>query len=133
MPLPGVDVAVDLGLLSTMLPDISKRFGLDHESVSKLPPHLAEKLLVIVTSLGNNFIGKRITQELIIATLKRIGIRVASKSVTKYIPFVGSAVAATISFGAMKLVGNNHVDDCYKAAKHLLDDVERETSLKSAA
>jgi hypothetical protein len=36
------------------------------------------------------------------------------------VPFIGSAVAATISFGAMKLAGNAHIDDCYATAKTLL-------------
>ena len=37
----------------------------------------------------------------------------------------GSAVAATISFGAMKLVGNSHVEDCYKTALALLPADQR--------
>jgi hypothetical protein len=34
-------------------------------------------------------------------------------------------VAATISFGAMKLVGNSHVEDCYKTALALLPADQR--------
>jgi hypothetical protein len=44
---------------------------------------------------------------------------VATGSVAKYVPFIGSAVAATISFGAMKLAGNAHIDDCYATAEAL--------------
>lgn len=49
--------------------------------------------------------------------LKRVGIRLATKSVAKFIPILGQALAASISFGAMKMVGNSHVDDCYEVAK----------------
>jgi len=31
------------------------------------------------------------------------------------VPFIGSAVAATISFGAMKLAGNAHINCCATA------------------
>lgn len=42
----------------------------------------------------------------------------------KYIPFVGSAASATVSFGAMKWMGNSHVTDCYEVIKRLIDDHE---------
>jgi hypothetical protein len=32
---------------------------------------------------------------------------------------VGSGIAAGISFGAMKLVGNAHIEDCYRIARDL--------------
>ena len=56
---------------------------------------------------------------------RRVGARVAVGSMAKFIPFAGSAVAATISFGAMKLVGNSHVEDCYKTALALLPANQR--------
>jgi len=36
------------------------------------------------------------------------------------VPILGQALAASISFGAMKLLGNAHVDDCYAVAKKAL-------------
>ena len=49
-----------------------------------------------------------------------MGVRIATASVARYVPVLGSAIAATISFGAMKLAGNAHVDDCYRTARTLL-------------
>ena len=31
IPIPGADIVADIGLLTTLLPDISKRFELDHD------------------------------------------------------------------------------------------------------
>ncbi|MBI3146728.1 MAG: hypothetical protein HYZ18_16030 [Pseudogulbenkiania sp.] len=31
-----------------------------------------------------------------------------------------AALAASVSFGAMKLVGNAHMEDCYQVARHAL-------------
>jgi hypothetical protein len=53
--------------------------------------------------------------------LKKIGVRVAAKQVTKFIPFVGQAVSAGISFGAMKYLGNSHIDECYAVCKQVID------------
>ena len=125
VPIPGADLVADIGLLTKLLPQISTRFGLDHEQVQKLEPHVAQQALVIASSLGNTMIGRMVTKRIVIMLLRRIGARVAAGSVAKFIPFAGSAVAATISFGAMKLIGNAHVEDCYKTALALLPAEER--------
>ena len=120
VPVPGADLVADVGLLSNMLPAISAKFELDHEQVQKLEPRIGQQVLVIASSMGNNVIGRMVTRKLVVALLKRMGVRVATASVAKYVPFIGSAVAATISFGAMKLIGNGHIDDCYRTARELI-------------
>lgn len=121
VPIPGADIVADISLLTTMLPEISRRFELDHEQVSKLEPHVAQKVLVMASSMGNNLIGRTVTKRLATALLRRVGKRVATASVAKYIPLVGSGIAAAIGFGAMKLVGNSHIEDCYRTRKSLLE------------
>lgn len=120
VPIPGADIVADISLLTTMLPEISKRFELDHEQVGKLEPHLAQKVFVMASSMGNNVIGRTVSKRLVTALLRRVGKRVATASIAKYVPFVGSGIAAAIGFGAMKLVGKSHIDDCYRTAKALL-------------
>ena len=120
VPVPGVDVGVDVIILIEMLPAISKRFGLSKEQIDQLDPLIKQRVLVLVTSIGSEIIGKFVTKQMIVQLFKRIGIRVTVKSVAKYIPILGQALAATISFGAMKIVGNSHVDDCYEVAKKML-------------
>jgi len=75
---------------------------------------------VMASSMGNNVIGRTVTKRIVTSLLRRVGARVAAGSVAKFVPFIGSAVAAGISFGAMKLVGNAHIEDCYKTARALL-------------
>lgn len=120
VPIPGADIVADISLLTTMLPEISKRFELDHEQVSKLEPHVAQKVFVAASSIGNNVIGRTVTKRLATLLLRRVGMRVATASVAKYVPLVGSALAAAVGFGAMKLVGKSHIEDCYRTAKALL-------------
>ncbi|WP_375393642.1 hypothetical protein [uncultured Sphingomonas sp.] len=120
VPIPGADLIADIGLLSTMLPAISQSFELDHDSVAKLDSDIAQRVFVIAASMGNNVIGRMITRRIAVRLLRRVGVRIASASVAKYVPVVGSAMAATIGFGAMKLAGNAHVEDCYRTARALL-------------
>lgn len=116
VPVPGADMVADIGILTTLLPKISERFGLDHAHVAKLDPQNAQKVLVFASTLGNSVIGKTISREIVVRLLKRVGIRLAAGSAAKYVPLLGSALAAGIGFGAMKLIGNRHIDDCYRTA-----------------
>lgn len=119
VPVPGVDLVADVGILRKMLPQISERFGLRDDQVARMDASRAQQVLAIAAGMGNNVIGRAVTKRVVIALLRRMGIRVAAASVARYIPFLGSVVAATISFGAMKLAGNAHIDDCYATAKTL--------------
>ena len=93
-----------------------------HASVEKLDPEIAQRALVVASSLGNNVIGRLVTRKLAARLLRRVWVRVATASVAKYVPILGSAIAASISFGAMKLAGNAHVHDCYRTARALLGE-----------
>ncbi|WP_174293235.1 hypothetical protein [Sphingomonas bacterium] len=121
VPVPGIDLAADVGLLATMLPRISAAFELDHDSVAKLDPNTAQRVFVLAAGLGNNLIGRMITRKLALALLRRVGVRLASASVARLVPIVGQAIGASIGFGAMKLAGDAHVEDCYRTARALLE------------
>lgn len=121
IPLPGVDVAADVAIMMELLPAINKKFGLSHEQIEQLDSSSKQQLLVIITSvgteIGKQLIGKVVTKEVVAMLLKKVATKVATKQVTKFIPFIGQAVAASISFGAMKYLGNSHVDECYAICK----------------
>ena len=121
VPIPGADVVADIGLLTNLLPKISGKFELDHDRVEKLDPNAMQQVFVIAASLGNNVIGRMVTRQMVVRLLRRFGVRLATASAAKYVPILGSAVAATISFGAMKLAGNAHIEDCYKTARALIE------------
>lgn len=130
IPLPGVDIGSDVALLLEMIPAISRRFGLSQEQIDAQDPKIKGLILVAITSVGSEMVGKAITKQLIMQLLKQVGVRVATKQVTKWIPFVGSAISAGISFTAMKYLGNSHVDDCYYVAKRVLES-KKELDLKT--
>lgn len=121
VPIPGVDLATDIGLLADLIPTINRKFGLTPEQMQNLSPELKQKIAVIATSVGSELIGKVVSKPVILALLKKVGIRVGTKSVTKFIPIVGTAFSAWVSFGAMKWMGNSHVKDCYDVMKQVIE------------
>lgn len=120
VPIPGADLVADIGLLSRMLPEISAKFELDHASVKAMDPDMAQQVFVMAANMGNTVIGRMVTRRLAAALLRRVAKRLAVGSVSRYVPVVGSALAASIGFGAMKLAGNAHIEDCYRTAAALL-------------
>ena len=124
VPLPGVDIGADVALLLEMIPTINNRFGLSSDQVNQLDPQVKKLVLVAITSIGSELIAKQVTKQMIVQALKTVGVRVATKQVAKYVPFIGSAIAAGISFTAMKYVGNGHVDDCYNVAKRIISNTQ---------
>lgn len=121
VPIPGVDIVADLSMMTTLLPKISEMFELTEAQVEAMEPRIAQQALVFAASLGNTMIGRAITRRVVRTLLKRVAARVAAASVLKYVPFAGTAAAAGLSFGAMKLLGDQHIEDCYKTARRLIE------------
>lgn len=76
--------------------------------------------------MGSALIAMAMPKELLIAVLKRVGVRITAKTAAKFVPLLGSAVAAGISFTAMRMLGNRHVEDCYAVARSLIEKARRD-------
>jgi hypothetical protein len=126
VPVPGVDVAADIGLLLTLLPDINRRFGLAPEQINQYDPQVKMFIANLIIQIGTKVVGQVLTKEIIMQLLKRVGIRVTAQQIVKYIPFAGQAAAAVLSFGAMKLLGDQHVRECYNLAREIIENGPRE-------
>ena len=89
-----------------------------------MDPETKSMIYGFVMSIGSKIIGRMVTKELVVQVLKRVGIRVATKSVAKFVPFAGQGLAAALSFTAMRYVGNKHIDDCYEVVKRMIEQRE---------
>lgn len=121
IPIPGADIGADVAILMEMISFINRKFGLSPEQIEDLDPELKAAILLVAKKIGSYIIGKTITKSLILFVLKRVATRIAVKTSLKWIPIAGQAAAAIIGFGAMKLVGNDHVDDCYNVVLKIIE------------
>lgn len=115
-----VGVAADVGLLMEMLLRINREFGLSPEQIDELDEQLRQQLFVLIGNAGAGLIGRAITKEMVMAVIKGVGLRVTAKSAASYVPFIGSGISALLGFGMMKLVGHQHVEECYRVARQML-------------
>ncbi|WP_297575445.1 DUF697 domain-containing protein [uncultured Deefgea sp.] len=132
VPIPGLDIGADVAIMSRMVEQINQRFGLSAAQINQLNPQLKQRVFVIVSSLSSSLIGKYLSKELLLLAFKRVGVRLASKQAAKFVPFLGSAIAAGISYGAMRMLGNAHIEDCCQVLIQLQSNTtfEHETTAR---
>ena len=117
VPVPGLDWAVDAAMLSKLIPEINKEFGLTPQQLDNLNPKKREQVQKAVTMVGSVLIGKLISRDLVIAAATKIGMRLSTKQLAKYVPFAGQIVAATVGYAAIRYLGEEHMKDCIRVAR----------------
>lgn len=117
IPIPGVDIAGDVGMLMQLIPSINRKFGLSPEQIDELDTRHKVVIYAMAKKVGSDLVGRAVTKKLVVAALKKVGGRMAAKQVLKYIPFAGQAAAVALSVAAMMYLGNSHVDACFEIAK----------------
>ena len=125
VPIPGLDWAVDAAMLSKLIPEINREFGLTPQQLDSLNPKKREQVQKAVTLVGSVLIGKLISKDLVIAAATKIGMRLTTKQLAKYVPFAGQIVAATVGYAAIRYLGEEHMKDCIRVAQQAGLDVPR--------
>lgn len=124
VPLPGIDISADIAIMMQLLNEINIKFGLTEQQIGRLDPERQKVLLVIIASLGNELIGKPLTAAMVRSALKKTTARLATKQAGKFMPVIGQAVSAGISFAAMKYLGNHHVSQCYQITLQYMQNID---------
>lgn len=117
IPIPGADIAGDVGLLLQLIPAINRKFGLTPEQIEELDPRHKVLIYAMLKKVGSDLAGRAITKKLAVAALKKVSARLATRQVLKYIPVAGQAAAVALSVTAMLYLGNSHIDACHEIAR----------------
>ena len=125
VPVPGLDWAVDAALLSKLIPEINKEFGLTPAQLDKLDPKKRDQVQKAVAMVGSVLIGKFISRDLVIKAATKIGVRLTTKQVAKFVPLAGQIVSAVVGYAAIRYFGEEHMKDCIRVAKQAELEVPR--------
>ena len=117
VPVPGLDWAVDAALLSRLIPEINKEFGLTPAQLDQLDPKKRDQVQKAAAMVGSVLIGKFISRDLILKATSKIGVRLTTKQLAKYVPLAGQVVAATVGFAAIRYFGEEHMKDCIRVTR----------------
>lgn len=120
VPVPGLDWVTDVGVLVKLLPDINHAFGLAPEQIERLAPERRVVVYKALSAGGGLLAGKLITRELVLKALKVVGVRLTTQQAAKYLPIAGQAVSAALTYGALKYVCEQHIQQCIAVRRQLL-------------
>lgn len=120
VPVPGVDWITDVGVLVSLLPEISAAFGLSPEQVERLAPERRVVVYKAISAGGSLVLGRLITRELVLYLLKTVGVRLSAQQAAKYLPVAGQAVSAALTFSALRYVCEQHIRQCEAVARQLM-------------
>lgn len=120
VPIPGLDIAVDIAAVMKLIPEINREFGLTPQQIAKLSPGRQMIVYKSIVAIGSMMIGKLVTKEIAIEVLKTVGVRMTAKQLGKYVPVAGQALSVALGFAAMKYVGHQHIKDCQRVIEATL-------------
>ena len=120
VPVPGLDWVTDVGVLVKLLPDISQAFGLAPEQIERLAPERRMAVYKAISAGGGLVVGKLVTRDLVLKLLKIVGVRLTTQQAAKYLPIAGQAVSAALTYGALKFVCEQHIQQCIAVRRQLL-------------
>src|SRR5690606_4583034 len=119
IPVPFMDVVIDVGILSQLIPEINARFGLSPDQISVYDPKTRQIHWQELRKRGVEFSGLVVARTAVKKSLNNVAAKVIIKQVTKFIPLGGQLVAASLGYFVMKKIADAHVQDCYRTAKSI--------------
>ena len=116
---PGLDWLTDVGVLVKLLPDINRAFGLAPEQIERLAPDRRVVVYKVLSTGGGLLVGRLITRELVLKALKVVGVRLTTQQAAKFVPIAGQAISAALTYGALKYVCEQHIQQCMAVCRQL--------------
>lgn len=112
VPLPGLDIAVDLGALVSMFNTINRIFYLSSEQIAQLNTEDRIAVFKAMSNVGAVFAGKYVSSAMVLGLVKQVGARWASGRVARWVPVIGQGMAAALSYGMFTWLGESHIKEC---------------------
>lgn len=114
VPLPGVNFVIDIPVLVSLFKFVRDTYGLTDLALSA-----KEFAVPALTPLANNVVRYASTEGVLLI-LKECSGMVAAEQVAKFVPFLGTVVAASLGFAIVRKVGNMYLNDCHSLAEGVL-------------
>lgn len=117
VPLPGLDWTVDAALLTRLLPEISRQFGLAPVQVNQLSGEDRALVQKVATMAGSIVIGRVVTPSLVLRFAHLIGLRTTAAQASKFVPIAGPVVSGVLGYSILIFLAEQHIRDCVRVAR----------------
>jgi hypothetical protein len=115
IPIPGANLAIDVPVLLSLFRFLRDTYGLTGKMLA------TKEFAVPALAPLVNSVVKYASTEGVVILLKEFSGMVIAEQVAKFVPFVGTAIAASLGFALTRKVGNLYLNDCHKLAAAVLD------------
>jgi len=122
-PIPGLDIGADISLLIKLGNEIAGIYGLTDRQLAYVRRLLGPDALPGLMAKAAQFAGKYLAREGVMALLRQLARNLATKEVSRFIPFVGPLVAAGIGWQATFLLGEQLVREAEGLAEEVLHGI----------
>ncbi|MBM4068442.1 MAG: GTPase domain-containing protein [Planctomycetes bacterium] len=114
IPVPGINFAIDLPVLLSLFRFIRDTYGLTDKSLAT-----REFAVPALAPLVNSVV-RYASSEGVTLLLKESSGMVIAEQVAKFVPLVGTVIAASLGFAITRKVGNIYLNDCHRLAEAVL-------------
>jgi small GTP-binding protein len=122
-PIPGVNVAVDLGNVITMLHRVSTAYGIDEIAKAKVLGKPPTWLLAARNLL------QMLPADAVLSLLRTAGGPVLLQQVGRYVPVFGMIISSGLGFVIVRHVGQQFLEESHQAAEEYLKASLQETTI----
>ncbi|HLV40955.1 MAG TPA: GTPase [Brumimicrobium sp.] len=124
-PIPGVDIGVDLALLVKMSKEVQTIYGLGKEQQEFNLQFLDKKSAKFIASKVLQYTSRYGGREAIMLLLTKVGSTIATKTASKWLPFVGQVIAAGIGFKMTSWIGNDMINEAEEIAVETFEALKK--------
>ncbi len=119
IPLPLIDLAVDIALLSSMLDEVHQTLGLSAAQLAELNPNQRHKTFAAIQWVGNRAIGQWVTATVVKRLVAGMGLKLTTAQLSKAVPVAGQIASAALNYSMLRYLVTRHIDDCVKVLKRV--------------
>jgi GTP-binding protein EngB required for normal cell division/uncharacterized protein (DUF697 family) len=115
VPIPMANFAIDIPVILSLFRFVRETYGLTDKALST-----KEFAIPTLAPLVNNVVRYASTEGVAVL-LKEFSGAVVAEQVAKFVPFVGTIIAASLGFAITRKVGSYYLNECHTLAATVLD------------
>ncbi len=119
IPIPGIDLATDLALLTRLINRINEHFGLSEEQIGRLSSQRQAIVYRLLASAGGTVAARLTTPVLVGRIVRIVGLRLTTMEAARLVPIAGQVVAAGIGYWSVNTVAMRHIAHCERIVGEL--------------
>jgi uncharacterized protein (DUF697 family) len=111
IPLPGIDLATDLAVMTRLIGRINTEFGLSEQQIDQLSSQRQTLIYALLSGAGGTLAARLTTPALLGRILRMVGLRL--------VPIAGQLLAAGIGYWSVSSVALHHIAACERLINQL--------------